>query len=107
MESWCKSPFMKTKPTINSNSRAIDRRLSVAPMMDWTDRFDRYFLRLITRHSLLYTEMITTGALLHGDAQRFLAFDGAEHRSPVSWVGHRPMIWQKPPEWSKVLDMMR
>ncbi|WP_420722672.1 tRNA dihydrouridine(20/20a) synthase DusA [Hwanghaeella sp. LZ110] len=81
---------MKTKPTINSNSRAIDRRLSVAPMMDWTDRFDRYFLRLITRHSLLYTEMITTGALLHGDAQRFLAFDGAEHPVACQLGGSSP-----------------
>lgn len=48
-------------------------------MMDWTDRFDRYFLRRITRHTLLYTEMITTGALIHGDAERHLAFDPDEH----------------------------
>ena len=44
-----------------------DRRLSVAPMMDWTNRHDRYFLRLITRRTLLYTEMIPTGAILFGD----------------------------------------
>jgi len=43
-------------------------------MMDWTDRHCRYFLRLLSRHALLYTEMVTTGALLHGDRQRFLAF---------------------------------
>ena len=53
--------------------------LSVAPMMDWTDRHDRFFLRLISRHALLYTEMVTTGAVLHGDRQRLLRFDGAEH----------------------------
>lgn len=48
-------------------------------MMDWTDRHDRYFLRLITRQARLYTEMITTGALIHGDRARFLRFDPAEH----------------------------
>ena len=53
--------------------------LSVAPMMDWTDRHDRFFLRLISRQALLYTEMVTTGAVLHGDRQRLLRFDGAEH----------------------------
>ena len=50
----------------------IDRKLSVAPMLDWTDRYCRYFLRLISRHTLLYTEMVTTGALIHGDRERFL-----------------------------------
>ncbi len=50
-------------------------RLSVAPMLDWTDRDCRYFLRLISKHSLLYTEMITTGALIHGDRGRFLNHD--------------------------------
>jgi len=50
-------------------------RLSVAPMLDWTDRDCRHFLRLISKHSLLYTEMVTTGALIHGDRDRFLAHD--------------------------------
>src|SRR5690606_29903750 len=54
-------------------------RFSVAPMLDWTDRHERYFLRLLSRHALLYTEMVTTGALLHGDAARHLRFDSAEH----------------------------
>jgi tRNA-dihydrouridine synthase A len=57
----------------------IDRKLSIAPMLDWTDRYCRYFLRLITRHTLLYTEMVTTGAILHGERARFLAFDESEH----------------------------
>lgn len=48
-------------------------------MMDWTDRHCRYFLRHISRHARLYTEMVTTGALLHGSRQRFLRFDQAEH----------------------------
>jgi tRNA-dihydrouridine synthase A len=47
-------------------------RLSVAPMLDWTDRDCRYFLRLISKNTLLYTEMVTTGALIHGDRDRFL-----------------------------------
>src|SRR3712207_8633255 len=55
------------------------RRLSVAPMMDWTDRHCRFFHRLLSRRALLYTEMVTTGALLHGDVPRHLDFDACEH----------------------------
>lgn len=65
-------------------------RLSVAPMMDWTDRHDRYFLRLITRHARLYTEMITTGALIHGDRDRLLRFDAAEHPVALQVGGSDP-----------------
>ncbi len=54
-------------------------RLSVAPMMDWTDRHCRYFHRLLTKHTRLYTEMVTTGALLHGDKPRHLDFNPEEH----------------------------
>ncbi len=61
---------------------SVHRRFSVAPMLEWTDRHCRYLLRLISRHTLLYTEMVTTGALLHGDRQRHLDFDAAE--SPVA-----------------------
>jgi tRNA-dihydrouridine synthase A len=57
------------------NSRIV----SVAPMMGWTDRHARYFLRLISKHTLLYTEMVTTGALLHGDHTKFLHFHASEH----------------------------
>ncbi len=53
-------------------------RLAVAPMMDWTDRHCRYFLRLISRHALLYTEMVTAAAVLRGDRMRLLGFDPAE-----------------------------
>jgi tRNA-dihydrouridine synthase A len=56
-----------------------DRRLAVAPMLDWTDRHYRFFARLLSRHTLLYTEMVTTGALLHGDTARFLRHDPTEH----------------------------
>jgi tRNA-dihydrouridine synthase A len=57
----------------------LDRRFAIAPMMDWTDRHCRFFHRLLTRRALIYTEMITTGALLHGDRARLLRFDAAEH----------------------------
>ncbi len=68
----------------------LDRRLSVAPMMDWTDRHFRYFARLITRHTLLYTEMVTTGALIHGERERFLRFDPAEHPLALQLGGSDP-----------------
>ncbi|MGB5834893.1 MAG: tRNA dihydrouridine(20/20a) synthase DusA [Thiohalocapsa sp.] len=66
------------------------RKLSVAPMMDWTDRHYRYFARLITRHTLLYTEMITTGALIHGERERFLRFDPSEHPLALQLGGSDP-----------------
>jgi len=57
----------------------IDRRIAVAPMMDYTDRHCRYLLRLVSPGALLYTEMITAQALAHGDVERLLGFDPAEH----------------------------
>jgi tRNA-dihydrouridine synthase A len=68
----------------------INRAFSVAPMIDWTDRHERYFLRLISRHALLYTEMLTTGALLHGQADRFLKFHSAEHPLALQLGGSDP-----------------
>ncbi|MBI1397530.1 MAG: tRNA dihydrouridine(20/20a) synthase DusA [Betaproteobacteria bacterium] len=65
-------------------------RFCVAPMMDLTDRHARYLLRLISRRARLYTEMITTGALLHGDARRFLQFDDAEHPVAIQLGGSDP-----------------
>ncbi len=59
-------------------------------MMDWTDRHDRFFLRLITRRALLYTEMVTTGAVLHGDRARLLGFDASEHPVAVQLGGSEP-----------------
>lgn len=56
-----------------------DRRLSVAPMMDWTTRDFRYLARLISRHTLLYTEMVTAQAVIFGDRERLIGFDEAEH----------------------------
>lgn len=68
----------------------IDRRFSVAPMMECTDRFYRYFARLLTRRALLYTEMITTGAALHGDRRRILGFDPLEHPVALQLGGADP-----------------
>jgi tRNA-dihydrouridine synthase A len=65
-------------------------RLCVAPMMDCTDRHCRYFLRQVSSSAFLYTEMITTGALLHGDVERHLAFDAAEHPVAVQLGGSEP-----------------
>ncbi len=65
-------------------------RVSVAPMMDWTDRHCRFFHRLLTRRALLYTEMVTTGALLHGDVPRHLRFDGEEHPVALQLGGSEP-----------------
>lgn len=65
-------------------------KLSVAPMMDWTDRHCRYFHRLITQHTLLYTEMVTTGALLHGDVPRHLRFNAEEHPVALQLGGSEP-----------------
>src|SRR6202158_1437426 len=57
----------------------LDRRFSISPMMDWTDRHCRVFHRLMTRLARLYTEMLTTGAIIHGDRARLLGFDASEH----------------------------
>jgi len=67
-----------------------NRRLSVAPMMNHTDRHFRTLLRLISRHVMLYTEMITTGALLHGPAERRLAHAAAEHPLGLQLGGSDP-----------------
>ena len=64
--------------------------MSVAPMMDWTDRHCRYFHRLLTRHARLYTEMVTSGALLHGDVPRHIDFDPAEHPVALQLGGSEP-----------------
>ncbi len=71
-------------------STALDRRLSIAPMMDWTDRHCRFFHRLLAPRALLYTEMVTTGAVLHNDPARFLAFDPREAPLALQLGGSEP-----------------
>jgi len=67
-----------------------DRRLSVAPMMDWTDRHCRSFHRLLAPSALLYTEMVTSGAILHGDRDRLLGFGSDEHPLALQLGGSDP-----------------
>lgn len=66
------------------------RKISVAPMMDWTDRHCRMFHRQITRHTWLYTEMVTTGALVYGDVERHLRFNDEEHPVALQLGGSDP-----------------
>ncbi len=65
-------------------------QVSVAPMMDWTDRHCRYFHRLLTRKTLLYTEMVTAGALVHGDVPRHLRYNAEEHPVALQLGGSEP-----------------
>src|SRR5690606_30671102 len=66
------------------------RRFSVAPMMDWTDRHCRTLHRLLTRHALLFTEMVTSAAIMHGDRERLLGFGDIEHPVAVQLGGSDP-----------------
>jgi tRNA-dihydrouridine synthase A len=68
----------------------LSRKFAIAPMMEWTDRHCRYFHRLLTRRALLYTEMISTGAVRFGDRARLLGFDPAEHPLAVQLGGSDP-----------------
>src|SRR5580658_5540999 len=70
--------------------QALDRRIAVAPMMDWTDRHCRYFLRGFSPHMLLYTEMIHAAAILRGDRSRLLAFAPEEHPLALQLGGSEP-----------------
>ncbi len=86
--------FMQTEPALPmlpmTPGTFPSHRLSVAPMMDWTDRHCRYFHRLLSRHALLYTEMVTTGALVHGDVARHLRFNAEEHPVALQLGGSEP-----------------
>jgi tRNA-dihydrouridine synthase A len=75
---------------IEMAERSCDLRFSVAPMMDWTDRHCRVFHRLLSRRARLYTEMLTTGAIIHGDRQRLLGFDASEHPVALQLGGSDP-----------------
>jgi tRNA-dihydrouridine synthase A len=70
--------------------KTLNRRFCVAPMMEWTDRHCRFFHRLLTRRALIYTEMLTTGAVLHGDRKRLLGFDPFEHPVALQLGGSNP-----------------
>ena len=68
----------------------IDSRLSVAPMMNWTDRHCRVFHRLLSKNTLLYSEMITSGAIIYGNRNRFLSFNEIEHPVALQLGGSKP-----------------
>src|SRR5258707_10620223 len=65
-------------------------RFCIAPMMEWTDRHCRFFHRLLTRRALLYTEMVTTGAVIHGNRERLIGFDPAEQPVALQLGGSDP-----------------
>ena len=79
----------------------LDRRISIAPMLDWSDRHCRYFWRLMTRQALLYTEMVTTGALIHGERDRFLDFDTTEHPVALQLGGSNPADLAQCAKWAQ------
>jgi tRNA-dihydrouridine synthase A len=79
-----------TLPTSDQAAVVASRRLSVAPMMDWTDRHCRVFHRHISKHTWLYTEMVTTGALVYGDVERHLRFNEEEHPVALQLGGSDP-----------------
>jgi tRNA-dihydrouridine synthase A len=76
---------------VSSEHKPAERRLCVAPMMDWTDRHCRYFHRVLAPSALLYTEMVTTGAILHGDRERLLGFNEEEHPLALQLGGSDPV----------------
>jgi tRNA-dihydrouridine synthase A len=82
----------KTGISVEKRSDFIDRRVSVAPMMDWTDRHCRHFLRLLAPRTLLYTEMIVAQAIVRGDHARLLAYDPAEHPVALQLGGCDPEL---------------
>ncbi len=82
---------MKLSPSTGADGpKNLDWRVCIAPMMDWTDRHDRYFLRLISGRARLYTEMVTSAAVLHGNRNRLLGFHAAEHPVALQLGGSEP-----------------
>jgi len=83
---------MREPQLIEKIGSAIDRRFCIAPMMDCSDRHSRFFLRLFSRRILLYTEMITAAAVVHGDRERLLGFSDEEHPLAVQLGGSDPEL---------------
>ena len=78
-----------------------NHKFCIAPMMDWSDHHCRYFWRLITKEALLYTEMVTTGALIHGDRARFLHFNDTEHPVALQLGGSDPAELAQCAKWAE------
>lgn len=81
---------LNLQPTKVASPGIVSPRISVAPMMDWTTRDYRYFARLFNPNIVLYTEMVTTGAIIHGDATRHLDFSAQEHPIVLQLGGSNP-----------------
>lgn len=79
----------------------VQHRFCIAPMMDWSDHHCRYFWRLLTRQALLYTEMVTTGALIHGDRERFLHFNPEEQPVALQLGGSDPADLARCAHWAQ------
>ena len=74
---------------------SYNTKFSVAPMMDWTDRHCRYFHRLMSKHTQLWTEMVTAKAIIHGDKNRLLDFNAQEHPLVLQLGGSDPLEMSK------------
>ena len=98
---------MLTRPTASSQNLHHAARLSVAPMMDWTDRHCRYLHRLLSQNALLYTEMVTAPALVRGRALHLLDYHPAEHPVALQLGGRTLLNWQRRPNWAPRPDMMK
>lgn len=86
----CENAALRFLLASNIHRTMPDQTFSIAPMLDWTDRHYRYFARLICPQALLYTEMVTSGAILFGDQDRHLKFDEAEHPVALQLGGSDP-----------------
>ena len=82
--------WLKMLDNVKNRQSQLNRRFAIAPMMEWTDRHCRFFHRLLTRRALIYTEMLTTGAILRGDRARLLGFDPFEHPVGLQLGGSDP-----------------
>lgn len=87
--------------TTDTTTLDTHRRFSIAPMMDWSDHNCRFFWRLLTRQALLYTEMVTTGALIHGDRERFLHYNTEEHPVALQLGGSNPQELARCARWAQ------
>jgi tRNA-dihydrouridine synthase A len=84
-----------------SSTAHANHRFSIAPMMDWSDHNCRFFWRLLTKQALLYTEMVTTGALIHGDRERFLHYNTEEHPVALQLGGSNPKDLARCAQWAQ------
>ena len=92
----CDNNAMSSLNTPIPGPAPLSRRFSIAPMMAYTTRDFRYLARLITRRTLLYTEMVVAPAVIHGDRDRLLGFDAAEHpRVEVTWGAAHVYVYSR------------